>query len=72
MFDSDNFVSKWITIKPCDDDEADYILMKICMQKKKCKTCTRCIGEMCDVYTTIEAEARLGKYLIEQEVKQFN
>lgn len=58
----------WIMIKPCNSIQADYISMKMSMQKKRCDTCQSCIGEQCDIFTTSEEEARLGKYLIEREI----
>lgn len=62
---SDDFVSKWISIKPCNSKQADHISMKMNLQKKRCNMCKRCIGKQCDIYTTSEEQASLGKYLIE-------
>lgn len=59
----------WINIKPCNSQQVDYIAMKMCMQKKKCDTCKRCIGEKCDIYTSSKEEAGLGKYLIENLIE---
>lgn len=59
----------WIRIKPCDNKQAEYIAMKIGQQRKQCDNCNRCIGKKCDIYTTSEEEARLGKYLIEQKIR---
>lgn len=64
MSDND-FISKWISIKPCSSKQAEYISMKMKQQKRCDTTCKRCIGKQCDIYTTSEEEASLGKYLIE-------
>ena len=70
MFGEDTFVSKWMDIKPCNSRQADYITMKMSEQKKKCGKCKAVYGcNMCDIYTSCEEEARLGKYLIEQKIR---
>ena len=55
-------------IKPCDNTQADYILMKIKLQNSKCNNCHYCIGETCDIYTSYEEQASLGKYLINKKI----
>lgn len=67
MSDND-FITKWCILKPCDSKQADYIAMKISQQKKTCNSCNRCVGKSCDIYTSSEEEAMLGKYLIEQKL----
>lgn len=69
MFDRNDFAFRWMGIKPCDDKQADYIAMKMSQQRKICDSCYECIGNACDIYTSSEEEARLGKYLIEQKIR---
>ena len=60
----------WTNVKACNGLEADYILMKLGLQNKRCHICEQCLGPICDIYTTPVDQARLGKYLIEQELKK--
>ena len=69
-FDDDDFISKWISLEACDEQQADYILMKIIQQIKRCKICTSCLGTQCDIYTSCEDEAMLGKYLIHKQINE--
>lgn len=63
-----DFNSTWFSIKPCDEQQADYISMKIDKQRKICNECPNCIGPRCDIFTSAKEEATLGKYLIEKYI----
>lgn len=55
----------------CNEQEAEYILMKMGLRIKRCLACThnRCMGPKCDIYVSSKEEERLGKYLINQKLK---
>lgn len=62
----------YILIKPCNKSQADKLLHKLKKARVKCAKCAVnslcCKGEDCDVYTTSEEKASLGKYLIGRAV----
>lgn len=62
----------YILIKPCDKVQAEKLIRKLKKAKIKCAKCSInslcCKGETCNVYTTSEEKASLGKYLIGKAV----